>query len=317
LFGSPIKKSVDFFNPDHLKDHKSVANALQRIGFKKVEIATPDLYLLHGLFLEKPDAQATIILASGFWPGRKEALAPFLFLFPSDYNILFFDARGHGKSDGFLFQNLKSYGLNEYQDIIGAIEFVHYRTDTPIILYGCCAGAFHATHATLKIQEQGNLKKFNLKGLVFDSGWASLQEAVDTVPFAELEKRVSAGLSKFLKIDYEQAKQTRICRAVIGLLSPLLKGIKNFWVAPSFKKNNPRTNLYDKMGSVQIPMFFVHSVDDTFAPFQSVQQLANAVSDRHTWWIPANLSAHARHHFSLPDRYKNYLKEFCTYALQK
>ena len=75
----------------------------------------------------------------------------------SDCNILFIDARGHGKSEGSVLKNMWGYGKHEYKDIIAAIKFAHKKNDVPIILYGVCAGAFNSMHALLKLQKKNRL----------------------------------------------------------------------------------------------------------------------------------------------------------------
>ncbi|MFC1842262.1 hypothetical protein ACFLYU_01255 [Candidatus Dependentiae bacterium] len=53
---------------------------------------------IKGLFLERPNARATIIFTPGFWPGYKESFASFVKLVPQDCNLLFIELQGHGES---------------------------------------------------------------------------------------------------------------------------------------------------------------------------------------------------------------------------
>ena len=83
---------------------------------------------------EKKDIKGTIIYCAGFYPGKKEGMTTFFaMLHDQPYNFLFFDARGHGESEGCFLdpyqpittsQNFAHYGKFEHLDIIAAIEYI-------------------------------------------------------------------------------------------------------------------------------------------------------------------------------------------------
>jgi len=56
---------------------------------------------LKGIFLERPNARATIIFTPGFWPGLKEKFATFVKIMPKDCNLFFIELINHGQSDDY------------------------------------------------------------------------------------------------------------------------------------------------------------------------------------------------------------------------
>src|SRR5207253_6165044 len=125
----------------------------------------------------------------------QEDIATFYALLPEDCNILFFDARGHGNSDGSLLWKLWQYGIHEYKDILGAISCINDMNSLPIIIIGICSGAFNAAHALVSLEKNNQCHTSHVKGLVFDSGWGSVTEIAQTAPPAGIEKRLSALLT--------------------------------------------------------------------------------------------------------------------------
>ena len=100
----------------------------------------------------------------GWWPTRRiESLyhQPDVDFLPiakalnhSGYSILMFDLGNHGESDG---RKMCGVGLNEYQDIAGAVEYVghRYREDSPRIgIIAFCLGANSTIIAMSKARER-------------------------------------------------------------------------------------------------------------------------------------------------------------------
>ena len=183
-----------FYSTAFLRNYLTVRKTLLEAGFEKITFETSDNYKLAGLFLSRPNATCNVILCAGWLPGRKEGMATFYDLLPENCNILFFDARGHGESEGSLLWKLWRYGIDEYKDITGAISWIHHNNTLPIIIAGICSGAFNATHAIAHLQEQNLIEHYNIKGLVFDSGWGSVTKIITTAPIAVRIKRLACVL---------------------------------------------------------------------------------------------------------------------------
>jgi len=89
------------FNTEILKNSETTRQRLiAEDGFQPIDFhpANNNEKVLKGLFLERPDARATIIFTPGFWPGLKEPFAPFVKLAPEDCNLLFIELTNHGES---------------------------------------------------------------------------------------------------------------------------------------------------------------------------------------------------------------------------
>ncbi|MEX2437783.1 MAG: alpha/beta fold hydrolase, partial [Candidatus Babeliales bacterium] len=169
--------SSSYTNTKFLKNTPAVRHQLcTRDQFCPVTFTTQDDVTISALFRNNPHARATLICLAGFYPGNKEGLAVFADILPADqYNVLLVDARGHGQSEGNLWWDIAKLGTHEYRDIIAAMEFIHQETNKPIVIYGLCAGAFHALQAITHVKH-AYLQALKIRGLIFDSGWATMCE---------------------------------------------------------------------------------------------------------------------------------------------
>ena len=66
-----------------------------------------------------------IVLCHGIWTGRRECLPLALRFRAAGYNVLCFDFRAHGLSDG----RFTSVGHHETNDVIGAVEYLLERVE--------------------------------------------------------------------------------------------------------------------------------------------------------------------------------------------
>lgn len=299
-----------YFDTSFLADYKQVARSLKEENFNEVSFKSTDGLRLEGLYLKRSDARYTVICCAGWWPGNKEGIATFYTLLPHDCNILFFDARGHGNSEGS-FRRL-NYGVHDYKDIIGALEFIHKDTSKPTLLYGLCAGAFNAAHALFELQEQNRLDALQVSGLIFDSGWISVGRTSYSVAIAKtnemLMKRVA---SWYVLPHYREAKKTRLF-SCFSSLSNLLIGCIHTVLSPFLRHYDPTTNLLSKAQKKalhNVPCFFIHSYDDACASLADVQMLAACIPHKTCWWIDKP-SKHACHYLKHTNEYKQYLHEF-------
>lgn len=313
-----------YFDTDFLTKYDEVQNALiTDFGAKKITLQTEDNHTLNGLFIKRDNAVRNVILCSGFYPGRKEGLATYCCLFPTDYNILLFDARGHGESTGPFASSLWYYGQNEYKDIIAAAQYLKTHTQCDTIIHGTCSGAFHAVHALYNLNQE-KLDQLRIKGLVFDSGWASISETsvsaikgqiqemllsfflrgYSPIPHKmdETDKRkMKSNRKKKIKQSYFYRFCSQMSASMYYLFNLLL-----FKVPIYFTNNEHKTNLFDKIQAIQIPILFIHSEDDHLQPIDTVKKLADPCSNKECWWI-TQPSKHACHNLKHSDQYKEKL----------
>ena len=290
--------ALKYFDTSFLSNYDLVAETLKKEeGFKDIYFTTPDNLLLHGLILKRPQAHYNIIFCAGFYPGRKEGLANIYKMLPEDCNILFFDARGHGKSQGYFLSILHQYGNHEYKDVIGVLNIVNELNKLPIIIHGTCIGAFHTAHAIIALQKNNALSKFNIKGLIFDSIPVSILQMVQIPKTHFREKILPSWFRHWYTHDTkEQIKQRYIFRLTSTLISGFLSSIE-FIAQPTLKYNHERRHLADKISQIKYPILYIHAYDDTYANIKESMYLADKTQSV-CWWIdkPSDHASHTLKH---------------------
>lgn len=298
-----------FYTASFLKNNAAVHACLKEHGFSETTFKTPDNLTLHGLFLSRPNATCNIIVCAGWLPGKKEGMATFYDLLPHDCNILFFDARGHGNSDGSLLWKLWEYGVHEYKDILGAISYLNGTNSLPIIIVGICSGAFNAAHALVALAKHNKIDSSHVKGLVFDSGWGSVSEIARTAPPAGIEKRL-INLLKAIYTSKHQIKQSYIFK-LCSLLTHMTYRLSYHACTKHITNYYERiTTLFDKIHHISTPILFIHSHDDTYAIKSDAIKLSKLAPHTICWWIKQ--SFHAKHHLIHKELYKKKLQNFIT-----
>ena len=310
LFRSETFDTDPFFNTHFLSHYDLVARILiKEEGFEEIFFKSADGIQLNGLFRKIPNAPYSMVFCAGFYPGRKEGLASFIKLIPKNTNILFFDARGHGKSEGRFLTNLHNYGVDEYKDIIGALQFLKKETSIPIFIHGICAGAFHAANALSHIDCQ----EYNILGFIFDSGLPSLLTAC-YVPEKHFKEKIIPGLFLALYSNDTklEVKERYVCKLCCSITSLTLKMITSF-IKPYLEKNHEQINLTHKISNIKCPILYIHAYDDTYAPITSVVSLSENTLQKTCWWV--NSSEHALNHIKHKNDYQRKLDAFLSTSI--
>lgn len=310
----PSWEDSPLFDTQFLLEYDSVCNYLKERGFQEGFFCTSDNHNINYLYLARPEAKFTVVLTGGWLPGRKEGIATLYDLLPNTCNILFFDARGHGKSDGHLLPKTWVYGKHEYKDIIGALDFVRTKTTTPIILYGTCAGAFHAAHACIYLQKENKLADYNIKGFIFDSGWASLLTVSWTAPIAKIKETVARMWGKVYGKKWKEVLNTIPYRVTSFMLTKFLAVVYAIGFFAPFAIQEKETNLFDKIEHLPMPILFIHSHDDEYVPIDHAQYLAKRSQNAHVWWI-AKPSKHACHCLKYKHEYRDTMLSFLEHCM--
>jgi len=304
----------NFYSTSFLKNYSATRQKLIQEGFKKVTFITEDNLTLSGLLLSRPNARYNVVICAGWYPGKKEGMATFYALLPDDCNILLFDARGHGESDGSLLWQLWRYGMDEPKDITGAITYLNENNTLPIFIIGICSGAFNAAHAMITLEKNNKNAASSVKGLIFDSGWGSVTEIVRTAPAAGIEKRLMSLIASLYKTK-KKPLRTGYLHAMVNTLSRYCGTIGYFFCAkPLVQCYEKTTTLFNKMHHITSPIFFIHSYDDTYADMNNTIRLSTCVSNKECWWIEQ--SYHAKHHLIHKELYKEKLAAFINKCLQ-
>jgi pimeloyl-ACP methyl ester carboxylesterase len=290
-----------------------VHESLKQHGFVEVSFKTSDNIVLRGLFLSRPNATCNVILSAGWRPGKKEGLATFYDILPDYCNILFFDTRGHGESEGPLFWKLWRYGVDEYKDTVAAVSWTNKNNALPIIIYGACSGAFNAAHAAIHLEKNNNQLPSNVKGLVFDSGWGSVMDASNTAVFANAEEGIAAILKHFYKTK-ELVQQSLLFRLSTNCARSICTTAHSLLIKPIIRQYEPITNLFNKIGHLNLPTFFIHSYDDRHVDIHNVIKLSELTHHKKCWWI--RQSYHTQHHLIHREAYKEKLTAFINEVIQ-
>ena len=166
------------------KKQSDVANELRtellgRKDAKAVSFKNQDGQVLSGILLKRSNAKANLVLCHGY-RGCKELMYGYVDIFPH-FNILLFDFRAHGQSEG----RIISIGCHEYQDVIAATEFMKNATQMqdvslPLILLGISMGGASAIKAASELPTLcdaliidstfSDLRKIMIKGFTIKSG---------------------------------------------------------------------------------------------------------------------------------------------------
>ena len=317
MLTAPIIQCADLFKKIYSASlwthYNKVRETLKETGFHEIYFKTPDDLRLNGLFIQKADARCNIIICAGWLPGKMEGMANFSELLPDDCNVLFFDSRGHAKSEGPLLRNIWRYGVNEYKDIIGAISFTKTMNALPIIVCGVCSGAFNASHALISLEKSNLTEEFNIKGLIFDSGWGSVTKMSYTNTVGNIQKALILSLGSIYKTK-NSFKQSFIYRLLSACAEYSYKIPYFGFVRPLIAQYETTTNLFDKIHHIKSPILFVHSHNDYMAHIEDAISLSSLASNKHCWWI--EYSSHAAHHIKHEKLYKEKLAAFIDTCLQ-
>ncbi len=144
---------------------------LSREDTSLVHFITNDRFQLAGLLVRRPNARSNVVVAHGYLMS-KEVHHDFITIFP-DSNLLLFDTRSHGQSEG----SLISLGYYESRDVKAAVNFMkqelscHEKKNLPMILVGVSMGGAAALRA---VHDDSSL----CDALVIDSTYSSLRKTM-------------------------------------------------------------------------------------------------------------------------------------------
>jgi pimeloyl-ACP methyl ester carboxylesterase len=197
---------------------------------------------LQGWLIPAVGSRKTVIFAHGYGENRLNNGVPILpiakHLADTGYNVLMFDFRGHGESEG----NLTSVGQYEVRDLLGAIDYVAAQPglNEQIILFGFSMGASTAIMA------------------------ASREPAVAAViadsPFADLKAYLGENLSVWSGLP-----AFPFSRAFF-IVTPLITGLKPGSVSP--QGEIPLMN--------GRPLLLIHGDQDVDIPIANSESLLRA-----------------------------------------
>jgi len=139
-----------------------IPGAVAGLAVEDVSFSAADGVGLSGWLIRASDATATVVLTHGFKTNRTEMLPWAAFLHAAGYDVLLFDSRGCGRSEG-----TPGLGVTEPRDITGAVSFVKGHGGAAgrrVAVLGISLGAGAAILAAAGDPD--------ISGVVADSPWA-------------------------------------------------------------------------------------------------------------------------------------------------
>lgn len=252
-------QSSPLFDTRFLTDQTQTKEFLiHQRGYEEVSFQSDDGLTLAGLYKGATNPKCSVVVASGFFPGRKEGMATYEEIFPYNCNMLFFDFRGHGSSEGSSFNDVflkKQYGVNEPKDVEAAIKYAHEQcANQPIILMGACSGAFHLVNAVIKMNLEATLNRYNVRGMILDSLWTEM---------------VDAGYSMASDI-------------LVGKKAPIyyiLSAVYKIFLRGSYREVEQTVNLPQRVQQLpKIPTAVIHGTKDRGVPIAKARSFAGSTS---------------------------------------
>ena len=224
-------------HPPRFYDYKTPKD--YDIDYRDISITTSDKIIIKGWLIKSDKANGTIIIGHGY-PFDKGNILPIArFLYP-DYNLLFYDHRYFGESEG----KITTAGLKEVEDVKSVIKFVkeEFGEDEQIALYGFSLSA----SAMLMTNQKVN-------AIIADSAYANLENMVKQIysifgPFKFPFVKITEMLSKifFGKYPYEVSPALAIKNSKVAIL--VIHGEKDSQIpvenAYALKKSNPNIELW-------------------------------------------------------------------------
>jgi uncharacterized protein len=193
------------------KFHSNITPAYLKLPYEEVRFRTEDGLTLRGWFIPSGAAKGTIIVTHGYPADKGELLPIVQFLHPR-YNLLLFDFRSFGQSEG----RISTLGYREQQDLRSVISYLKKRGETKIGGLGFSMGA-----AVLLL-----VREPSLKAIVVDSTFIDLDHMLQRVykylpgvtklPFVWITRSY---VSLFFKIDIEEVSPRR---AIADAVQPIL-----------------------------------------------------------------------------------------------
>ena len=136
------------------------------LAFEAVEFKATDGLTLRGWWIPAPGSTRAVISLHGQGGSMDPDLPNVPPLHAAGFNVLMFDFRAHGRSEG----KISTIGFLERMDLLGAVEFLHQKGITRIGVLGFSMGAMVAI-LTAPVCEA-------IDAVVADSGPAWLKHAI-------------------------------------------------------------------------------------------------------------------------------------------
>ena len=240
------------------------------LKYENVTFNSIDHLSIKGWLIKSQKPKGTIVMAHGY-NGNRGILDIAKFLNDGGYNVVMFDFRGHGESEG----NYISMGYYESKDVLGAIQYLKQRKDIDMNkIYGL--GQSMASAALIFAEEQ----KPSFKGLILESTYTDLYQ--DT---ARRFKRVYG----FPKFPFATS---------LTFFGGLSLGVNGFSISP-----------LKSIQYINKPILLIHDSFDDGVFIEDAQLLYDAANQPKELWV-VEYAKHSSAYDSQPDEYKKKILAF-------
>ncbi len=216
------------------------------LAFEDIRLRSADGVELAAWLVPYPDARGTLVFCHGHGRNRGHVAGLLTMLQDMKLNVLAFDFRGHGASDG----HTSTFGREEVDDLEAAVAYVEQRfPGRPVLLAGVSLGAAVSLQALPRLPQ--------VRGLWSEGAFARLRHAVN---------REFAALPDCLR-------------------NPLVRTNYLFgWLDCGLWA--PAVNPIDRLEGVRVPVFFCHAREDELVPFSDGQALYDTYAGpKERWWV--------------------------------
>lgn len=229
---------------------------------------------LKGWFIPAQGSTKTVIFAHGYRKNRLQDDVPGLpitqALVAEGYNVLMFDFRNSGESEG----NLTSIGQYEVQDLLGAVDFIKSQPEKAqqIVLLGFSMGASTAILA--------GAREPAVTAVIADS------------PFADLQTYLDKNLSVWTELPSFPFNQA------FFMVVPYLTGLRTETVSPV----NEIKNMGDR------PLLLIHGEGDEDIPIENSEMLQKTYPKAELLRVPG--AKHVKNYATDPQLYLSAVTHF-------
>lgn len=297
----------ELFDTQKLRDVPKMRELLlKNYGFKHSSFKSTDGLKLECLQRFVENAPCTFICHTGYFPGNMEGAASLIKMFPKECNILFVNNRGIGGSEKrpwYSLQQFWTYGSEEYNDLLGALNHVNNLNNgqkKPIMIHSFCSGSMNTAIALNYLHKNNQLSKYNIAGIFFDSAVSHLPTAIENIP------------------QYVTAKLNTIKRLVYTLF---LWSLRYTIFAPRFMTSGEHACIDTQtLAQTNIPTHhFYCEKGDLFTPYSMTHKLYEehykAAPEKFNYYITKTIfdqSSHTSHLLKHPEFYAKEMQNVIT-----